>query len=81
MDMAKDKDISLSRDEVADPQVIEANDHAAEVAEALAESAPAPVSLARPPVAQVSVACASIVSTLCALVGSGWPGVTGAASG
>ena len=33
------------------------------------------------PVAQVSVACASIVSTLCAFVGSSWPGVTGAASG
>ncbi len=33
------------------------------------------------PVAQASEARASIVTTLCALDGSGWPGVTGAASG
>ncbi|MDB5931524.1 MAG: xdhB, partial [Polaromonas sp.] len=46
------KDISLSRDEVADPQVTQANDNAAEVAEALAVAQPAPAT--RPPVAQVS---------------------------
>ena len=33
------------------------------------------------PVAQASDARPSIASTLCALVGSGWPGVTGAAIG
>ena len=38
-------------------------------------------SAANAPVAHASVAFCSIVSTLCALVGSGWPGVTGAASG
>ena len=36
---------------------------------------------AKSPVAQTSVAFCNIVSTLSALVGSGWPGVTGAASG
>ena len=38
-------------------------------------------SAANAPVAQASDACCSIASTLCALAGSGWPGVTGAATG